>query len=102
MNALCQERGIAFLVAVFPDESSYSGQSDLADRLMRTLRKHRVTVVDMAARFRARGLRFDEVAFDRIGHLTPRGHSVASQVLEAEITARRATLARGRGPREGD
>jgi hypothetical protein len=68
---------------------------------MKPLRRDRIPVLDMAARFRALGLRFDEVALDRIGHLSPRGHSVASEVLEAEVAARAARNRRdlaGAGP----
>jgi hypothetical protein len=42
----------------------------------------------MADRFRARGLTPAELALDRTGHLAPRGHAVAAEILEAEITAR--------------
>jgi hypothetical protein len=93
MNTLCRERGIDFLVAAFPSDASYRVKPALAGRFVESLRSEDVPVVDMAARFRALGLRFDEVALDWMGHLSPRGHAVASHVLEREI----ASLTQARG-----
>ncbi len=88
MNTLCQERGVRFLVAAFPSRSSYGVKPALAERFVESLESDGIPVVDMAAHFRALGLRFDEVALDWMGHLSPRGHSIASQVLEREIAWR--------------
>jgi len=97
MNALCRERGITFLVAVFPNQSSYREKQYLAGRFVESLGRDGIRVIDMAAHFRARDLPFDEFALDGMGHLGPRGHSVASQVLEAEVASRVAL-----NPRERD
>ncbi len=35
----------------------------------------------MAARFRARQMRFQAFAMDGIGHLSPNGHRVAAEIL---------------------
>jgi len=88
MNTLCQERGITFLVAAFPSQASYRVKPSLAERFVESLESEDIPVVDMAAHFRALGLRFDEVALDWMGHLSPRGHSIASQVLERDIASR--------------
>lgn len=90
MNTLCRENDIAFLVAVFPNQKSYRMKSSLAVHFLESLQRRRITVVDLTARFAERGLRFNEIALDGIGHLSPRGHFVASQVLEAEVAARLA------------
>jgi hypothetical protein len=88
MQALCRERGITLLVAAFPNQSSsYREKGYLAATFVASLESDGIPVVDMGARFEALGLHFDEFALDWMGHLRPRGHSVASQVLEEEIAA---------------
>jgi hypothetical protein len=87
MDAVSRERGATFLVAVFPTEFAWQGQSPLSAALISSLQSYGIAVVDIAARFRALGLSFDAVAFDPIGHLNPAGHSVASDVIEREIAS---------------
>jgi hypothetical protein len=87
MDALCRERGIAFLVAAFPSRTSYRDKPRLAERFVAAVGSDGVPVVDMATRFRARGLRFRDVSLDWMGHLSPRGHAAASRILEGEIAA---------------
>ena len=88
MDALSRERGITFVVAVFPNQSSYRAKQYLAGRFVESLRRDGIPVIDMAARFRKLGLRFDDFALDWMGHLSPRGHAVVSRVIEAEIKSR--------------
>jgi len=94
MNVLCQERGIAFLVATFPTPFSWEEESWLAGTFVESLQTDGITVVDMATRFRARGLTFDAVTLDGVGHLNPLGHAIASEILEHEVASRtrRASL----------
>jgi hypothetical protein len=87
MDALCRERGIAFLVATFPSQTSYRAKTSLAERFLAALRSDGIPVVDMAARYRGLGLRYKQVALDYMGHLGPRGHAAASRVLEGEIAS---------------
>jgi hypothetical protein len=85
MNALCRERGVAFHVAVFPTEHTWKAQPWLAATLISSLESDGIAVVDMAARFRGRGLSFETIALDGLGHLSPAGHLAASQIIESEI-----------------
>jgi len=87
MNAVSRERGAAFLVAVFPTEFAWRGESWLSAALISSLESDGIAVVDIAARLRALGLSFGEVALDPIGHLNPAGHSLASDVIEREIAS---------------
>jgi hypothetical protein len=98
MNALCRERGIDFLVATFPTLFAWEGKSWLAGTFVESLEAGGVRVVDMAARFRALGLTFDAVALDAIGHLSPLGHTIATEVLESEITSRTRRASPDRAP----
>jgi hypothetical protein len=87
MDALCRERGIAFILAAFPNGASYRSKPWLANRFLESVQAEGITVVDMAARFVALGQPFRTVSLDRIGHLSPLGHTIACQVLESEIAS---------------
>ena len=68
----------------------------LAGAFLESLEADGITVVDMAARFRALGLTFEAVALDGVGHLSPLGHAIASEILEDEIASRTTRRARHR------
>lgn len=88
MENVCRRHGVAFLVATFPNGLDYGVKPELADRFHESLRAAGVWVVDVGARFRALGLTPQEIAIDRTGHLGPRGHAVACEILEREIASR--------------
>lgn len=96
MDALSRERGARFILAAFPTRHSYRSRSWFVKQFLAALRAEGITVIDMAARFRAEGESFESVALDEIGHLSPRGHAVSADVLESEIAARDLS---GRRPR---
>jgi hypothetical protein len=89
MSRLCRARGVTFLVATFPNGLSYEMETRLAASLQRALEEAGLPVVDMAARFRASGARPADLAIDRTGHLSARGHALAAEILEREIAAQR-------------
>jgi len=86
MDAVCRQRGIAFLVATFPDGLSFRSRPRLTQRFLEALKRDGIRVVEMADHFRADGSRLTDVALDRTGHLSPRGHARSSAILELEIT----------------
>jgi GDSL-like Lipase/Acylhydrolase family len=88
MEKACRRRRIAFLVATFPSGLGYGIRPELSERFHESLRAEGVGVVDMGARFRARGLTPAALAIDRTGHLGPRGHAETSEILEREIAER--------------
>jgi hypothetical protein len=85
MAGACRARGVRFLVATFPSRASYEKKSWLFERFKESLKAEQIDVVDMAERFRARGLRAESIQRDDIGHLNPRGHEAATDILEAEV-----------------
>jgi hypothetical protein len=87
MDAACRERGVAFILAVFPHELSYDSKPPFAESFLESARAEGITVVDMAARFTALGQSFSAMSLDGVGHLRPVGHVIASQILESEIAA---------------
>jgi hypothetical protein len=88
MRDECRRRGIAFLVATFPNGVSYELRPAMQERLHEALRAEGAWVLDMGARFQALGLTPAELALDDVGHLAPRGHLVACDLLEREIASR--------------
>lgn len=87
MSELCRLRGVRFLLAAFPDRAWFRDGTPLVARFLESLRAESIPVVDLADRFRRRGLRLSDVAFDGTGHLNPAGHALTAELLEAEIAA---------------
>jgi hypothetical protein len=87
MDRLCRERRVAFLVATFPSGLSYERETEIASGFHRALAAAGVATVDMAERFRATGATPAELAVDRTGHLSARGHALAAEILEREVLA---------------
>jgi hypothetical protein len=86
MDTVCRERGIAFVVAAFPHLYTYRSMGWVHERFLESLRADGIAVLDMSERFKARGQRFWAVALDLGGHLSPHGHAIAAEELEAAIT----------------
>jgi hypothetical protein len=84
-----REQGAALLVALHPDRATFEGRSPVAVRLGRGLEDASVPVLDLAARYRAAGWAFDDLMLDGLGHLSPRGHAVAAEVIARAIRSRR-------------
>ena len=87
MDTVCRERGIAFVVAAFPHWYTYRSKGWLPEHFLESLRAEGIAVLDMSEGFKARGQRFWDVALDLGGHLSPRGHAIAAEELEAAIAA---------------
>jgi hypothetical protein len=91
MDVACRQRGITFILAVFPNSTYYESKPTLARRFLDLVQAEGVRTVDMAERFVARGQPFEAVSLDAVGHLSPVGHAITSQVLEREIASRTRT-----------
>jgi hypothetical protein len=88
MHRECARRGVALLVATFPNGLSYEMTPGFSERLHASLRAKGIWYVDMGERFHALGLTPAMLSLDRTGHLGPRGHAAASEILEREIAVR--------------
>jgi hypothetical protein len=86
MRDVAASRGAGFLVAVHPDKVGFRRRSPWVNSLRRSPRLAGVAVVDMREHYRARGLRFADVALDAVGHLSVRGHREAAEILREEIS----------------
>jgi len=87
MDTVCRERGIAFVVAAFPHWFTYRSKPWLPEHFLESLRADGIAVLDLSERFVARGEPFGAVALDGGGHLSPLGHAIAAEELEAAIAA---------------
>lgn len=94
MRDVAEAGGAEFLVVVHPDSLGFRKHSPWVNALRRSARLAGVSIVDMRQRYRARGLRFADVALDDVGHLSARGHREAAEVLRQELL-RRDTLVAG-------
>jgi hypothetical protein len=98
MAIACQERGVRFVVAVFPGRKSYYARPPLIEGFFEALALNDIPTIDMAEGFRERDLCFGQVAYDGIGHLTPAGHRAASEIIERSLVTQLASgpLPRGK------
>ena len=90
MRDVAEAVGAEFLVVVHPDELGFRRRSRWVNSLRRSPWLAGVSLVDMRERYRARGLRFSDVALDAVGHLSARGHREAAEVLRQELLRRDA------------
>ena len=94
MADACRGRGVAFLVAAFPDAPAYRQSSRWLRDLQASPRLEGIAVVDMAEEFRSRHLAFQSIALDGIGHLSPYGHRIAAEILNGALVERGMIAAR--------
>ncbi len=79
------ERGARLLVLLFPGEDSWK-PSVWSRSLLEAPQLAGAEVVEMAAEYRRRGLTYDDVAFDSVGHLTPLGHRVTAELIADRLS----------------
>jgi hypothetical protein len=88
MTEATTRQGAAFVLAVFPDRRAFRRSSERRmGAFQGDVAASSVSLIDMADQFQKRGLAFDDVASDTIGHLNARGHAVTAEILESELLA---------------
>lgn len=86
MHGAARTAGARFLVLVHPTRSTYADDRSgpgltLRDRLQR----EGVPLVWLRDAYHARGLRYDDLAVDGMGHLSARGHAVTAEIVAAAL-----------------
>ncbi len=76
--------GAAFVVLIHPDRRAWSGDDTMVTPLT-SGGLGRTRVVPMLGEYESRRLSFEEVTIDRLGHLSPKGHAVASEIIRGVI-----------------
>ena len=79
--------GARFILVLHPDEPCLLGTSRVLSRVSEAPMLAGTEVLDMAGRYRVRGLGVDDVLLDYQGHLTPLGHLVVAQEIEAVLAS---------------
>jgi hypothetical protein len=92
MADLARGAGASLLVVVHPTRHSFAEGSPLAAELRARLAAKGVPSVDLAERYRARGLLLSDLATDGLGHLNARGHRAAAEAVRDALAEARASL----------
>ncbi len=79
-------QGAQLLVLLFPSRDWWKSNR-WSRSLLRAPQLAGAEVVEMAREYQRRGLGYDDVAFDGIGHLTPLGHRVAAELIAEKFSA---------------
>jgi hypothetical protein len=87
MQAETEAQGAAFLVLVHPNKVAYNRGSAWLDALLEARAPDGARTVDLIPLYRARGLRFADIAMDGIGHLSPKGHREAAAVIREVLAS---------------
>ena len=83
IDAVSKRAGARLLVVLHPDEPAFRRRSPLLQSFCWTKLLQGIPVVDLGERYRAEGMTFDQIALDYQGHLTPLGHHLAAEEMEA-------------------
>ncbi len=86
MRELAAARGAAFLVALHPDRLDVGHRREKWNgALLRALAAEDVEALELEAEYANRGLGYEDVSIDAIGHLSPRGHALTARILETRL-----------------
>ncbi len=79
-EARSRAAGAAFVVLLHPDRRAWDGDRGLVTPLT-SGGLAGTRVVPLQGEYTARSLTFDEIMLDRLGHLSPKGHLVAAEII---------------------
>jgi hypothetical protein len=102
MADLARGAGARLLVVVHPTRHSFAEGSPLAAELRARLAAQGVPTVDLAERYRARGLALADLATDGLGHLNARGHRAAAEAVRDALAETGALSASPSPPRSAE
>lgn len=92
MADLGRGAGARLIVVVHPTRHSFAEDSPLEADLRGRLAAKGVPSVDLARRYRARGLSLSDLATDGLGHLNARGHRAAAEAIRDALAETGAAL----------
>ena len=82
MDEVARGAGARLLVVLHPNQPEILHPSRLSTRLLEDPELEGIPILDLGARYRARGLGPGELLLDFQGHLSPLGHRVAVEEIE--------------------
>ena len=74
----CRARGVRLLVALHPNRRAFQGDDAL---LLPFAPSSPPETLDLRAHYVRAGIPWEELALDKLGHLSPRGHDLAARAL---------------------
>ena len=74
----CRARGLRLLVALHPNRRAFQGEDAL---LAPFLPSSPPETLDLREHYARAGISWEELARDKLGHLSPRGHDLAAEAL---------------------
>jgi hypothetical protein len=86
MQGRSADAGAQFVVLVHPDRRAWSGDASLVTPLT-SGGLGRTPLVLMQGEYESRRHSFEEIALDRLGHLSPNGHRVAAGIVLSVINS---------------
>jgi hypothetical protein len=85
LEADVRRDGAMLLVALHPDRAAFEERSTAASALQDGLAASDLPVLDLGAGYRDAGWEFAPLMMDGLGHLSPRGHAVAADLIRDGI-----------------
>jgi hypothetical protein len=86
MRDLAASRGASFLVLLHPDRQTTRSER-WTNAFMARLQSEGVTAIDLLERYAERGLDFEELTIDGLGHLSATGHAVTATIVAEALGA---------------
>jgi GDSL-like lipase/acylhydrolase family protein len=86
MNEEAVRTGARFFVLIHPDKVAFRHRSKLLSKFCRTPLLEGISIIEMGERYRAKGLSFDQIAFDSPGHLNKVGHEAAADAIASLLS----------------
>jgi lysophospholipase L1-like esterase len=82
----CRERGVTFLVLLHPNRRAFEGEEPrLEPFLTSPAGGPGGRAIDLRELYRHEGVTWSELALDRLGHLSPRGHRLVAELLARSL-----------------
>jgi lysophospholipase L1-like esterase len=85
VQVVCRARGVRLLVALHPNRRAFLGDDSLLEPFVLSPAASAPETLDLRAHYARAALSWDEVALDKLGHLSPRGHDLAAQALAGAL-----------------
>lgn len=83
-NNIAKQNGANFLLAVYPGEKDFNGDTDAFKKLESQMTSWNINTIYMNRAFQEKGYnleRFNEIASDYIMHPTPLGHKIIAEIF---------------------
>jgi hypothetical protein len=83
LEEACRARGVTLIVLLHPNRRAFQGDAALLEPFQHAPRGlgPGTRVIDLRAAYARAGIAWEDLALDKLGHLTPRGNRLVADVL---------------------